>query len=297
MILVAGATGSLGGRIARGLLEEGVAVRALVRPGSDHAFLRDAGVELAFGDLTQPATLDRACAGVRSVVTTASATKRGDDSVENVDLRGNVNLIDAARDAGVRRFVLVSTLGASEDSPVPAFRAKAGAERHLRESGMDYTILQPNALMDVWFSMLVEAPARAGLPVTLVGDSTRRHSFIAEADVAAFSLAALRNPVARNVTLVLGGPEAVRFTDVVRAYERAAGREIPIQRVAPGEPIPGTPEPVWGFAAALESYDSLVPMEETARTYGVTLTSVGELAKSRWAAGWPVPSPAPGAPA
>ena len=68
------------------------------------------------------------------------------------------------------------------------------------------------------------------------------------------------------------------------AYEQAAGRTIPVRSVPPGDPIPGTPEVVWGLAAALESYDSPIPMDETSRTYGAELTSVAEFARTRVAA-------------
>lgn len=285
MILVAGATGSLGGKIVHDLIERGDAVRALVRPGSDHAQLRDAGASIAVGDLRDPATLEEACRGVTTVVSTASATRRSDDTPENVDARGTRNLIDAARNAGVDHFILVSTIGASPESPVPAFRAKGMAESYLRDSGIDYTIIQPDAFMDVWFGMLIEAPASREEPVTLVGESRRRHSFVAERDVASFVLSATRNPAARNATLVIGGPAPVTLVEAVRAYEAAAGRSIAIRSVAPGEEIPGLPEPVWGIAAALETYDSPIPMEETARTYDVEQTSVLEFAvRSRLAA-------------
>ncbi|MCI0434528.1 MAG: SDR family oxidoreductase [Gemmatimonadetes bacterium] len=285
-ILVAGATGSLGGRIARGLLERGDDVRCLVRERTDPAALREAGAAITIGDLRDAASLGPACRGIDVVISTASATRRGDDSPENVDARGHHNLISAAREAGVDHFIVLSTIGASLDSPVPAFRAKAAAEEALRSSGIAFTIVQPNAFMDVWFGALIEAPVSAGQPVTLVGESRRRHSFIAEDDVAAFVLAATRQPAARNTTLVIGGPAAITFRDAVYAYEAALGRTIPVRSVPPGEPIPGVPEPVWGIAAALESYDSPIPMDQTAASYGVSMTSVAEFARrSRLATG------------
>jgi NADH dehydrogenase len=129
--------------------------------------------------------------------------------------------------------------------------------------------------------MLVEAPVLAGLPVTLVGGSLRRHAFVAERDVAAFAVAAVRSPAARNATVVIGGPEALTFRDVVRAYGDAAGREFPIRSVAPGDPIPGVPDAVWAIAAFLETADSVIPMDDTARVFGVRLTSALEFARSR----------------
>jgi NADH dehydrogenase len=146
---------------------------------------------------------------------------------------------------------------------------------------MDYTIIQANAFMDVWFPVLIEMPVSSGQPVTLVGESRRRHAFVAERDVAAFAVAAaVGNPAARNTTIAVGGPEAVTLREVVHAYEEALGRSIPVRSVTPGEPIPGLPETVAGFTAALESFDSPVPMEETCRQYGVSLSNVRDFTRA-----------------
>jgi uncharacterized protein YbjT (DUF2867 family) len=281
---VAGATGSLGTRITKRLLDQGRPVRVLVRPGSDHAALAAAGAEVAIGNLKDPASLERACGGVQTVITTASASRRGDDSIENVDRQGNLNLVDAAVRAGVRHMILTSTLAASESSPVPLFRAKAAAEARLRDSGIAWTVLQANAFMDVWFGMLIEMPLFSGQPVTLVGESRRRHAFVAEQDVAAFAVAVIDHPAARRATIAIGGPDALTLRDAVRNYEDAGAPVRPIRSVPPGDPIPGLPEPIWGIAAGLESFDSPVPMEETAHTYGVTLTSAAAFARSRMSA-------------
>lgn len=281
MILLAGATGSLGGRIARSLRDRGEPLCALVRPATDRSRLEAKGITIALGDLREPGTLRRACDGISVVVSTASATSRGDDTPDNVDAKGTANLVEAARDAGAEHFVLISTIGASPDSPVPAFRAKGKAEEAVRASGINYTIFQPNGFMDVWFANLIEAPIAAGRPVTLVGEARRRHSFIAERDVAAFAVAAALAPIARGETVSIGGPTAVSFRDAVAAYEAALGRPIPIETVPPGAPIPGVPEPVWGIAAAFDSYDSPMPMDETAARFGVQLTSLEEFAAER----------------
>ena len=286
MELVAGATGSLGGRIVRILMEGGGRVRALARnPGGAAAALETTRAEVMLGDLKDPASLRQACRGVDVVISTASATRRTDDTPENVDMRGTINLIDAAREAGVRRFIFVSTLGAVPDSPVPAFRAKATAEAHLKESGLSYVILQPDAFMDVWFGMLIEAPIASGMPVTLVGDSTGRHSFIAEADLAHFAVRAARRSEPASATLPLGGPEAITFRDAAKAYEAALGRPLTIRSVPPGAPLPGLPEIVSGIAAAFENYDSDIPMQDTSARFGVQLTSARDFARRRVAEG------------
>lgn len=275
MILIAGATGQLGGTIARRLLQAGRPVRVLVRPGSDHQALLDLDAELAFGDLKDPASLAPACRGIEAVITTAnSAARGGEDTVESVDRTGNRNLIDVAAAAGVRRFIFVSALGADPASPSPFMQAKAASEEHLRNSGMTHVILRPNIFMDVWIPMIVGMPLANGQPVTVVGTGARRHSFIAVDDVASFAIAALDHDAAANRTLVLGGPSAMSWLDIIGIFERELGREIPVRHIPLGESIPGLPDVVSQLAAAFDTFDSPIDMTETARTFGVTLTPV-----------------------
>jgi uncharacterized protein YbjT (DUF2867 family) len=275
MILVAGATGQLGGMIASRLLESGEDIAVLVRKGSDYAALEAKGASKRFGDLRNYDSLVRACEGVRVVVSTAnSAARGGDDNVDTVEIEGNRHLIDAARAAGVEHFVFVSALGADLESPLPFMRGKAIAEHHLRESGMDYTILQPNIFIEVWAGILVAGPVLAGQPVTLVGDGTRRHSMISISDVASFAIASIHRPEARNRTIPLGGPEALSWREVVARFEKLTGREIEIRTVPVGWPLPGLPDVVSGLASAFATFESPIPMEETARSLGVTLTPI-----------------------
>lgn len=285
MILVAGATGQLGGTIARRLLQAGRLVRVLVRSGSDYQALVDAGAEPVIGDLKDPASLGPACRGIETVITTAnSAARGGEDDVETVDRIGNRNLIDAAADAGVRRFVFVSALGVDPESPNPFMQAKAAAEEHLRASGMTHVVLRPNIFMDVWIPMIVGMPIASGQPVRIVGSGTRKHSFIAADDVASFAIAAVDHDAAANRTLALGGPEAVSWQDIIAIFERQLGREIPVRSIAPGESIPGLPDVISQLAAAFDTFDSPIDMTETAQTFGVSLTPVEDLVRRQLAA-------------
>ena len=281
MILVAGGTGSLGTRIVLALRRQGKPVRVLARPTSNTTPLREAGAEIAVGDLKDPASLGRACQGANVVITTASASRTGDDAIENVDGQGTRNLITAAAQAGAGQFVLVSTIGAAVDHPVPVFKAKGEAERQLRGGAMPFTILQPNAFMDVWFGMLIEPAVFSGQPVTLVGEARRRHSFVAEQDVAAYAIASIGRSEARNAAIAIGGPEALSLREVVGIYGSLLGREIALRSVAPGEPIPGLPPPVWGIAAGLESFDSPIPMEQLSLAWGIRPTSARDLVETR----------------
>lgn len=297
MILVVGATGKVGGAITRQLLEQGKEVRILVRENSPSAQLAplgmatDAGTLIAagaqpvYGDLKDEASLHRAVAGVHTVISTAiSVLRGGDDNVETVERQGYRWLVDAAAQAGVDHFIFISALGAALDSPSDFMRAKAETEQRLRASGMAYTILVPTAFADVWPAMVAGMPALQGQPVTLVGEGRRRHAFVHGNDVAAFAVAAVANPAARDQTLVIGGPEALSWRDVVATYERVLGREIPVRWVQPGEPVPGLPPNLWPMLASFETYDSAIPMDETAAAYGVQLTSLEEMIRQQMAA-------------
>ena len=285
MILIVGATGILGGMITRRLLDQGKYVRILLRynsPAEQMAAqgmatsarsLIDAGARPVYGDLKDRASLDRACDGVDTVITTAnSAMRSGEDSVDAVDRRGNRSLIEAARAVGVRQFIFTSFLGADPNSPVPLFQAKAEAEAALAAGEMPYTVLAPNFFVESWAGMVVGIPLQTGQPVTLVGEGRRLHSLISVADVAAFAVAAVGHPTAVNRRLALGGPEPVSWRGIVDAFGQVLGQELPVQFVAPGQPIPGLPEIVPPVLAGMETYDSPIPMAETARTFGVEQT-------------------------
>lgn len=297
MILVVGATGRVGGAITRQLLEQGKEVRILVRENSPSEQLApqgmataagsliSAGAQPVYGDLKDEASVHRAVAGVRTIIATAiSVLRGGEDTVETVERQGYRRLVGAAVPAGVAHFIFISALGATLDHPSDFYRAKAETEQRLRESGMDYTILAPTAFSDVWPAMAVGMPALQGQPVTLVGEGRRRHAFVYGGDVAAFAVAAVDNPQARNEYLAIGGPEALTWRDVVATYGRVLDREISVNWVQPGEPVPGLPTSMGAMLASFETYDSPVPMDQTAAAYGVELTSLESFVRSQVAA-------------
>jgi NADH dehydrogenase len=234
MNLVAGATGHAGGEVCRLLKEQGEPVRALVRSSSAPervAVLRALGVELALGDLRDPKSLERACAGVTAVISTASATSahKPGDTVINVDGDGQMALVDAARKMGARHFVFVSFSGGIEiDTPIRT--SKRAVEQYVRDSGMSWTILRPTAFMEAWLSPALGFDAPNGR-VTVFGDGEQAISYISLYDVARFCVAVLPNPEGRNATLELGGPAAVTPNEAVRIAERIAGRPMAVQHV------------------------------------------------------------------
>jgi len=275
MLLVVGATGQLGGAIVRRALGAGYDVRVLFREGSQYQELVEAGAQTAIGDLKDPESLKRACQGIDAVITTANSVKRGgSDSVESVDLLGNVALVDAAAAAGVGHFVFTSLLGANPQSPIPFVSAKGKVEEHLRTSGMPYTILQPNIFMDVWIKAIVDEPLRARQPVTLIGTGRKKHSFVAERDVATFALGALANTHARNSAIAIGGPRPLSWRDILASYEMFLGYPVAVNELPPGSALPGAPAFTSNMLTFMDTYESPVDMTQTARDFKIALTAV-----------------------
>lgn len=155
MNLVVGATGLLGSEICRLLAAEGNPATALVRTTSDQskvAELENLNIKIVSGDLKHRSSLNAACRGASAVISTASSmlSRQEGDSIQTVDLQGQLNLIDAAKAANVRRFVYISF--PQMDVEFPLQNAKRAVEDHLKNSSLNYTILQPTNFMEVWLS-------------------------------------------------------------------------------------------------------------------------------------------------
>lgn len=149
-ILVAGATGKTGLHLVRELLDHGHKLTALVRESSDTTALPK-GVDLRQGDLTN--LQDGVCDGMDAVIFAAgSCGSTGPEMTDKVDRDGAKHLIDLAVDSGVKRFVMLSSVGADQSDPTGELahylKAKHDADEHLKASGLTYSILRPVALND-----------------------------------------------------------------------------------------------------------------------------------------------------
>jgi len=232
--LVVGATGLVGFEICRQLTDAGIRVRGLVRPTSDsnkRAELERLGVQLVEGDLKDSSSLSPACAGVQTVVSTASSTlsRQLGDSIESVDRAGQLTLVDAARRAGVQHFVFVSF----RDNPAvqfPLTEAKRAVERAIKNSGMAYTILQASYFMEVWLTPALGFDPGNG-KARIFGGGERPISWISFRDVARAAAAAVSEPAARNQLVEIGGPQALSPREVVRMFEAAGAGDIAVEHV------------------------------------------------------------------
>lgn len=288
MNLVVGATGFLGSDICRLLVQQGQPVRALVRTTSDPAkkeALQSLGIELIVGDLKDTASLAAACQGVSAIITTASVTisRQPDDSIQAVDLDGQLNLLQAAQAANVGQFIYVSFSG-NIDVDCPLKTAKRTVEQAVKESGMTYTILRPSSFMEVWLSPIVGFDA-ANASATVYGTGEKKISWISLHDVTRFAVASLSNPAARNAVLELGGPEALSPLEVIKIFASISGKKFAVQYV-PAEALQAqlaaATDPIQqSFAALMLSVTQgdEIDMRETAPQFSLALTSVEDYAR------------------
>jgi len=233
MNLIVGASGMVGTEICSKLAESGRAVRALVRASTDSGKrdrLKGLGANLAYGDLKNPSTLEAACEGVSAVISTASSTfsRQEGDTIESVDSAGQLNLIRAARTAGVQHFIFISFPPAADEFALQT--AKRAVEKELASSGLVYTVLQPTFFTEVWLSPAVGFDA-ANASARIYGSGQNQISWISYFDVARFAAACVDNAAARNRIVKLGGPDALSPLQVVQIFEEVTGRKFAVTHV------------------------------------------------------------------
>lgn len=234
MILVAGSTGLLGSEICRQLTAEQKPVRALIRKTSATekiAALNQMGCDLTEGDFKDKASLLDACRGCEIVITTVSSTlsRQEGDNIQTVDYDGNLNLIAAAKQSGVKQFIFIS-FRHKHAADNPLTEAKRTAEHAIIGSGMRYTILQASIFMEVWLSPVLgfNYPEHTA---QIPGDGTKPISYVSYKDVAAFAVASVNNPAAENKILEIGGPEAISPTEVIKEFEKGSGHSFNVQYI------------------------------------------------------------------
>jgi uncharacterized protein YbjT (DUF2867 family) len=189
-----------------------------------------AELELVEGDVRSPDSLRMAVAGVESVVSAVTGFGPGGQGPRAVDEEGNRNLIRAAEEAGVRRFVLLSMRGASADHPMELARMKHRAEQTLRASRLNWTIVRPTPFMELWAGMVGDPIKKAG-KTTVFGKGDNLINFVAEHDVAEIIQLALLEPRFEHAVLDVGGPDNLSFNQLVRKLETAIGRKAAVGHV------------------------------------------------------------------
>ena len=293
MILVAGGTGFVGSGIVRELARRGKPVAVLTRDAA-RARKRFPGLDIDYrpGDVRDPASLGAAMSGVEVVIGCQQfpgspiENRRRGYTFEAIDAKGTEQLVRAAIEAGVKRYIYLSGAGASPDAPQHWFRAKWRAESAVRESGITYVIFRPS-----W----VYGPEDASLNrflrmsrflpfVPLIGDAGKQWLqpvFIG--DVARAVAEAVDNTVADNQVFEIGGPEVLSMREIVRTALDVCGRRrlllsapkglmklaASVLRLLPGPPL--TPD-----AVDFITQDALADPAEVEQKLGVKMTPLRE---------------------
>lgn len=215
MILVTGATGNVGTPLVEELASGGAKLRALVRPGSDVARLRELGVETAEGSFDDEESLRRALDGVERVFL---LTPPGVHDM----LARQARVVDLAAAAGVEQIVKLSSIAADEPTEARIVRAHRRAEEHVERSGVAWTHLRPNWFMQNELAQ-AQTIAAAG---TFYAPDVGRVSMVDARDVAAAAAAVLTGEGHAGRAYVLTGPEALSYADVAERFTRALGRPV-----------------------------------------------------------------------
>jgi uncharacterized protein YbjT (DUF2867 family) len=236
-VLVIGPTGTVGNHLLPLLAERQTPVRALVHANGGAAS-RLRGVEVATGDLTDPATLVKAMTGVQRVylLTPPAPT--------DLHVQMERNALDAAAKTGVAHLVKQSVHLAAPDAPVGIMRSHFRCEELLRASGLPFTILRPNSFMQ---NLLTLAPAILQAGALAAPARGVRLSLIDARDVAAAAAAVLTQPGHKGATYQLTGPQALSFQELASQLSKAIGApiayaELPVEQARARMRAAGMPE-------------------------------------------------------
>ena len=289
MILVTGATGYIGRHLVARLVAQEERPRCLVRNISRAANILPAGkIEFVKGDTTSPATLETAVQGIDTIVHTAFITADHKQSAGNqyeaTNVQGTANLIEAAKKAGVKRIIVLSGLGTRPDQPGSYMQGRYLAEQMVKESGLDWTIIQPSVLFgkNAPFIKGLTDLIRTSPVVPLIGGGKVMFQPIYVEDVVTVILNVLHEPErTKDKTYTIGGPAYYSFTQIIDAllhamHKRRIKAPAPIPLVGVGAAVMEAllPKPPLTKAAmTLFTFDNTTDLHSVERDFGFTPVS------------------------
>ena len=283
MILLTGGTGFVGGHVLKALQAAGRPVPCLVRASANLE------CELVQGDMTDTASLKRAVEGVDTVVHLVAIRQGKKEQFDRIMPQGTRDLLAAAKDEGVGRFILMSALGTSEESKdlVPYYGAKWDMEQAVEGGGIPYVIFRPSFVFErdggilPTFAKLARFP-----PVTpITGSGTQRIQPIWAGDLAAYFERAIDLDAATNRTFELGGPDVVTWNEFWERLKKVRGIRRPSVHVPIAlmrmnalvtERLPGKIPFRRGLLKMLEHGDNVVTNDDAAQTFQLPLVPLDE---------------------
>jgi NADH dehydrogenase len=286
-VFVTGGTGFVGPRVVHALRAHGHEVHALVRSPQRGAQLAGWGAQLVPGDVTDPVSLRAAIEGCSHVVHLVAIIRGRPQDFERVMTQGTRNVIAAAKEAGVERFVLMSALGttATTKDVVPYFAAKWAMEQDVLASGLEHTIFRPSfqfgrgGVLPTFVKQVRYSPV-----VTVIGSGQQRIQPIWVDDVAEYFARAVDAPEAANRTFELGGPDVVTWDDLYRTIAKVLGKRRRLVHVPTALARAGASATQWAPGAPLtndqismiEAGDNVATTTDAVDTFKLPLVPLEE---------------------
>ncbi len=224
MILVTGGTGFVGKHLIRRMRREGIAVRTIARNPDRARELKELGAEIIGGDIFDKASLEEAAEGVERVIHLVGIIQESwSTTFQGVHVEGTRNLLEAAKQAGVRHFFFQSALGTRPNAKSAYHRTKWEAEELVRASSLPFTILRPSLIYgpgDLFMLRLADMIRLSPvLPVIGMGRSKVQPIFIE--DVVSCILKAVTGDSFLNEMYEIGGPDQLSYQEVTEAIADA----------------------------------------------------------------------------
>jgi len=286
-VLVTGGTGFVGPGVVRALADKGHDLKLLVR---DSTRSRDLPGRPVVGEMTNTASLRSAVEDVDAVVHLVAIRQGREEQFKRVMEQGTRELVAAAKEAGVRRLILMSALGTSEATKdlVPYYHAKWEMEQAVKGSGLEHVIFRPSFVFGREGGILPTFRKLAKLtPLTpVIGSGEQRIQPIWIDDVAAYFTASLDKQEATNRTFELGGPDAVSWNEFWQRLRAALGirrrpiAHIPIRLMRINalltERLPGDIPLTRDLLTMLEHGDNVVSNDDAVHTFQLPLIPLDE---------------------